>query len=85
MDRIAFILTTITILIGSVILMPNEVLMVADAIYSIPPTPAWQTIGIANNATIPNSTQSVFHAQNYTDSFYLVSDGSININLTTYP
>ena len=58
---------------------------IAEALYSIPPTNAWQTIVIDNNVTLPDSGLINISAITYRDTLYLVSDGSIGINITTYP
>ena len=58
---------------------------IAEAIYSIPPTNAWQTIGIANDVNMTNSTTSSISAISYRDTFYLLADDSIILNITTYP
>ncbi len=50
-----------------------------------PPTPAWQEIEIANDAVpIPNP-ETIILADSYSDKMFLVSDGSIIINITQYP
>ena len=85
MDKVALSLTALVVVIASIIIMPDEVLMVAEALYSIPPTPAWTNIGIDNNQVFPNSSDTVIRASNSSDWFYLVSDGSILINITSYP
>lgn len=55
---------------------------VAEAVYSIPPTQAWRSINIDNNATFtPNANASV-QAINYRDTLFLVTDGSIILNIT---
>jgi len=56
----------------------------SEALYSIPPTPAWTTIEINNNQIWPNNSRINITAQNYTDKFYIVSDGSILINITEF-
>ena len=58
---------------------------ISEALYSIPPTNAWQTIGIDNNVVFPNSSDPTISAISYRDTLYLVSDGSILINITSYP
>ena len=50
-----------------------------------PPTPAFKEVGIGNNATLfPNAETSVV-AISYADDFFIVTDGSILINITEYP
>ena len=72
--------------IGTVLLIfQGELVQLAEALYAIPPTPSWTTIGIANNVTVSNSTQTSIQAVNYTDTFRLITDGSILLNITTYP
>ena len=58
---------------------------IAEALYSIPPTNAWQTIIIDNNVTLSDSGLTNITAITYRDTLFLVSDGSIGINITTYP
>lgn len=84
MDKFALMLTALVIVIGSIMIMPNEVLIVANAIYSIPPTPAWQNIGIANNQTYTTNNEGFIHANNSSDTFFFASDGSINISIIEF-
>lgn len=58
---------------------------ISEALYSIPPTNAWQTIFINDNVTIPTNNNTSLNATSYRDIMYLVSDGSINITIGTYP
>ena len=58
---------------------------ISEALYSIPPTNAWRTIGIANDVNMTNSTTSSISAISYRDTFYLLADDSIILNITTYP
>jgi len=58
---------------------------IAEALYSIPPTNAWQTIVIDQNVTLSDSGLLNISAITYRDTLYLVSDGSIGINITAYP
>jgi len=58
---------------------------IAEAIYSVPPTNAWQMIIIDDNVTIPTINATKLNATSYKDIMYLVSDGSINITLGVYP
>lgn len=52
-----------------------------------PPTPAWQEIEIANDHTINPLDPVTFtlDARSYSDKMFIVSDGSIIINITQYP
>ncbi len=84
MGKLGLFLTAILVLIGSFIIMPNEMLDLANALYSIPPTPAWTTIEINNNQVFPSNSQINITASNYTDKFYFTSDGSILINITEF-
>ena len=68
-------------ILGIITYLPS----IAEAIYSIPPTNAWQTIIIDDNVTIPTVNSTIFNATSYRDTMYLVSDGSINITLGIYP
>lgn len=58
---------------------------IAEAIYSVPPTNAYQTIGIANDVNMTNSSTTSISAISYRDTFYLLADDSIILNITTYP
>jgi len=58
---------------------------IAEALYSIPPTQAWRTIGIDNTPVVPNSTATEVSAINYRDQLYILTDGSILLNITQYP
>ena len=64
--------------------MPDEVLDIAEALYAIPPTASWTTIEINNNQIFPSNSQNNITASNYTDKFYILSDGSILINITEF-
>lgn len=57
---------------------------ISEAIYSIPPTDAWRTIGVSNEAVFPIDSQPTVNATSYRDTLYLVSDGSILINITEF-
>jgi len=98
--KLGLFLTSILVIVGASFIMPNEaadigkylyesapekISQTADAIYAIPPTPSWTTIGIANNVTVSNSTLTSIVAANYSDTFRLITDGSILLNITTYP
>jgi len=51
-----------------------------------PPTPAWQEIEMDDNATInPLLAQNFINATSYSDKFFIISDGSLNIFVTEYP
>ena len=100
MGKLGLIITSILVIVGASLIMPNEaadigkylyqsapqkISQTADALYAIPPTPSWTTIGIANNITVSDSTQTTIEAASYTDTFRLLTDGSIILNITTYP
>ena len=68
-------------ILGIITYLPS----IAEAIYSIPPTNAWQTIFIDDNVTIPTTNDTGLNATSYRDIMFLVSDGSINITLGIYP
>lgn len=57
---------------------------IAEAIYSIPPTDAWDQI-IFKYDTWTVTNEDNINATGYTDDLYLISDGSILFNVTTYP
>jgi hypothetical protein len=48
-----------------------------------PPTPAYPTIHIINNATWPNSSDTSITAIKYNDEWILAADNSILINITS--
>jgi len=100
MGKIGLFLTSILVISVASLMMPNEaadigkylyesapqkISQTADALYSIPPTAAWTTIEINNDAPFPDSTDSSIIANNYTDTFVLLTDGSILLNITTFP
>lgn len=58
---------------------------IAEALYSVPPTNAYRIIGIANDVNMTNSTTSSISAISYRDTFYLLADDSIVLNITRYP
>ena len=58
---------------------------ISEALYSIPPTSAWQTIFINSNATYSSTGDTSINATSYNDEIWLLSDGSIGFNITTYP
>ena len=53
-----------------------------DALFSIPPTPAFRTIDIENNATLASSDVTNVTAISYADLLHLKTDGSIILNIT---
>lgn len=59
--------------------------MLAEAIYSIPPTTAYNNLTIIDPVSWPNDTTTSIQAVNYRDIEYWTSDGSIEFNFTTYP
>jgi len=79
--RFIFGVCTGMAILGIITYLPN----IAEALYSIPPTNAWQTIGIANDINMTNSTTSSISAISYRDTFYFLADDSIILNITTYP
>ena len=68
-------------ILGIITYLPS----IAEAIYSIPPTNAWQTIGVDSNATFSTLNETNVTAISYRDTLYLISDGSINITIGNYP
>ena len=52
-----------------------------------PPTPAWQEIEVANDAVMNPFVvgNTIINASSYSDKIFLVTDGSILINITEYP
>lgn len=57
---------------------------ISEAIYSIPPTNAWDQILFRyGNWTVTNIDN--INATSYSDNLYLISDGSILFNVTTFP
>ena len=100
MGKTGLFLTSIMVIVMASFIMPNEAADIgkylyesapeklsqpADAIYAIPPTPSWTTITINNDAAISNNPDTSIVAANYSDTFALLSDGSILLNITTYP
>ena len=67
--------------IGIITYLPN----IAEAIYSIPPTNAWDLIISDDNATFVDQGETNVTAISYRDTLYLISDGSINITMVPYP
>ena len=99
MGKVGLVLTSVLVLVMASLIMPNEaadigkylyesapqkISQTADALYAIPPTPSWTTIEIDNNQVNPINNNNIITASNYTDKFYLVSDGSILINITEF-
>lgn len=58
---------------------------ISSALYAIPPTNAWQTIIIDNEAVSPQDGNNTATAINYRDTLHLLTDGSILLNITQYP
>lgn len=58
---------------------------ISEALYSIPPTTAWNTIISNDNATFADNGETNVTAVSYRDTLYLISDGSINITMVPYP
>ena len=75
-----FGLCTGIVIIGIITYYP----MLAEALYAIPPTLAWRTIGVDSNATYPSTSDINITAISYADTLYLISDGSIGFNITAY-
>ena len=84
MGKTGLFLTGIIVVIVAIAIMPDEALDIAEALYSIPPTPSWTTIEINNNQIFPNTSLNTITANNYSDTFFIVSDGSILINITEF-
>ena len=84
MNKLALLWLFIGVGIGS-ILFQGELIQLSDAIYSIPPTPAFKTFEGINNNTAPLTGVLKLNATSSTDTLFLISDGSININLTVFP
>lgn len=57
---------------------------VATALYAIPPTRAWDQILFRYGNWTSTALDNI-NASSYTDNLYLVSDGSILFNVTTFP
>ena len=57
---------------------------IAEALYSIPPTRAWDQISITYDNWTSTGDFNI-NATSYTDNLILISDGSILFNITTYP
>jgi len=84
MNKRSFILG----LIVGVVLLASFYPIVTEAqdyFGKFPPTPAWQEIEIANDAIPTSNPQIIITADSYSDKIFIVSDGSININITEYP
>lgn len=71
--------------IAGIILGVNFGPQITMAIYSIPPTNAWQNMTIIDPISWPNDTLRSIEAISYRDIQYWTSDGSIEFNFTTYP
>ena len=57
----------------------------AEAIYSIPPTVAFSNMTILPATNWPSDTRTSIEAISYKDIAYIGSDGSIELNFTSYP
>ena len=84
MGKAGLFLTGLLVVIIAIAIMPDEALDIAEALYSIPPTPSWTTIGIQNDVPWPNSSVTTMTAKNYTDYRWILTDGSILINITEF-
>ena len=58
-----------------------------DYFGKFPPTPAWQTVEVANDAIMNPFVvgNTIINATSYADKIFIVTDGSILINITEYP
>ncbi len=56
-----------------------------DYFGKFPPTTAFNEVEIANDAVPFPNAQTNLEAISYSDKFFIVSDGSIIINVTQYP
>jgi len=63
----------------------DQLVPIVDALYSIPPTNAWNEIEVGSPVNFTAGTGNVSTATSYTDKLYLLSDGSINITVGTFP
>lgn len=81
LDRVALLWLGIGIIAGAVLFHTE----LSEALYSIPPTNAWRTIGVDSNATWSATSDENVTAVSYSDTLYLISDGSIGFNITSYP
>ena len=79
-ERFYIIAISLMLIIGYVPVLTNA----ADYFGKFPPTPAWQDIEIITNNTIPFTTQTTVNATSYNDRLYIITDGSISINITEY-
>jgi len=68
-------------ILGIVTYLPS----IAEAIYSVPPTNAIAGFRIDDNATYTLSNDTAYNATSYKDLPWLISDGSINIEIAIYP
>lgn len=69
----------VVLVVGSALVLifnPNE--------SAIPPTPAFNTFIINSNATYSSTGQDNVTALVYNDELYIISDGSIGMNITSY-
>lgn len=67
------------------ILFQGELNQVVEALYSIPPTPAFETIHIIENDTLPYTAVTNINASVFNDDFRFISDGSISAIFTVSP
>ena len=78
--RFIFGVCTGMAILGIITYLPN----IAEALYSIPPTDAWDEIEVVYDNWVSTGTFKI-NATGYTDDLILISDGSILFNITTYP
>jgi len=63
----------------------DELVPIGEALYSIPPTNAWDRIEVNSNVTYVERGDNYTEAISYSDTLKLVSDGSINITIGRIP
>lgn len=80
MDRIAMVWLLVGVFAGAMIFQTE----LSEALYSIPPTPAWTQIEIIEDPIIVNTTITSITANSSSDKRYYGSDGSINITITEF-
>ena len=51
----------------------------------IPPTPAWETIETGTVSIVPITGENQTSALLYNDKLYILSDGSINLTISSFP
>ena len=81
MNKLAFVCLMIGI---GAILFQGELIQVSEALYSIPPTVAWKTIEINNDAVFPSTGDLNVTAIDYHDKLFILTDGSILLNITEF-